>query len=971
MLFKRLIIFLLVFITFPGYGQQYEAYKINYGVNDGLPSSECYEIIQDSKGYIWFGTDRGVVKYNGYEFTTYTTKEGLNNNVVFYLKEGPDGKIWFYDVENQLSYFYKDKIYPFKHNTLLNKFLPKNGKPIGINIDSNNNIYFNFIGNVKQIIRSINLNGEVTFHDSNTHDIYFSHINDDFVSAHFSNNGSNGEPIVDFNVGYLKKNRKISNSISSNLNLYNSIFRFKKHGENIYFSYMNELYNIKSSGEISKMHTFENSVIELEVSLDGDLYVGLYDQGLMILPNGSPTKMYKMISECSVSGVCFDDAQGLWITTQDKGIYYVSKSKFSQHIESKDQLINHISGDDNGIIYTNYAGELFNLNTNTKTSISNNKPVVYIRNLLSVNNNIYLGSLSSNYHFIYNQSTSGIQKMNGSSVDWLIAENEIFGIFNGRIVLFDRNSYRFKTDLISTNVKFECVENGFDNNKLILGSSQGVYSYDFDTVQKEFIQYDIYETRISDFFKTDNVLFTATRGEGLIVHKQNETPYALTKSNGLVSNEIHKLKCFQENLFVLSKEGMSVVDISSKQLKIVNLSNKNGLISNEVNDVFLRNDSVWVATNKGITKFNLNQINEPVSDSPIYLKDVFINGRKKEVHELTFLPYDENELEFSFETISFNSQGSINYRYKLIGVDDDWNYTESRMLRYPNLVPGNYQLIISYQKTDLSWSSPTTLFELSISKPFWKELMFIAPVLLSIIIVIYLLIQRFINKARKKIEIQRKILDLERRALQAQMSPHFIFNALTSIQSLIAQNKNENAEEFLVTFSRLVRTALNQSSQIYISVREEIDMLNNYLKIETLRFESVFEWGIECSSDLNIDELSIPPMMIQPFVENAIEHGLRPMSKKGYLTIRFSLKEESLLEVVIEDNGIGRTKSAQKKIIGRESKGINLVTDRMNLLSQSARLQIIDKSENGNSTGTKVILLVPIQNTSDENSYNR
>ena len=450
MLFKRLIIFLLVFITFPGYGQQYEAYKINYGVNDGLPSSECYEIIQDSKGYIWFGTDRGVVKYNGYEFTTYTTKEGLNNNVVFYLKEGPDGKIWFYDVENQLSYFYKDKIYPFKHNTLLNKFLPKNSKPIGINIDSNNNIYFNFIGNVKQIIRSINLNGEVTFHDSNTHDIYFSHINDDFVSAHFSNNGSNGEPIVDFNVGYLKKNRKISNSISSNLNLYNSIFRFKKHGENIYFSYMNELYNIKSSGEISKMHTFENSVIELEVSLDGDLYVGLYDQGLMILPNGSPTKMYKMISECSVSGVCFDDAQGLWITTQDKGIYYVSKSKFSQHIESKDQLINHISGDDNGIIYTNYAGELFNLNT---TFIKNEKTLTHVSNeVLSSLFKITLGTFRKH-------KTKATDILNDDMISQL---NNIVDKINDVVFLekADENSiYNYKNFMMHNNIKSEVTLN--------------------------------------------------------------------------------------------------------------------------------------------------------------------------------------------------------------------------------------------------------------------------------------------------------------------------------------------------------------------------------------------------------------------------------------------------------------------------------------------------------------------------------
>ena len=959
MKFKRLLFFLLISISSKGYGQQYEAYKINFGVNDGLPSSECYEIIQDSKGYIWFGTDRGVVKYNGYEFITYTTKEGLNNNVVFYLKEGPDGKIWFYDIENQLSYYSNGKITQFKYNKSLNNYLPKNSKPIGFSIDVNNNIYFNFIGDVKDLIKCVSIDGKVTLHESNSHDILFSYVDNNITTAHFTNKALNKKSVSVFDVCHHKKDSKTTFNLTSNLNIYNSIFRYKVWDNNIYFSYMNELYFLSSKGEIRKLHTFDNSIIELEIQTNGDLYVGLYEDGLEVLPSGDPGRRYSMISDCSVSGLFIDETDGLWLTTQDKGIYYIPKSKFSQHFQSKNQLINHITGNDNTIIYTNYSGEIYNLNTGSKLDRSFRK-LGFIRNLIPVENGFFLGSLSSNYHFVCSESSISYNNMLGSSADWLIAEDHIFGIFNGKISSFDKSSYHYKEQLVSTNVKFDCIEKGFKNNDLLLGSSQGVYSYDFDTLQREFTKFDVYNTRVSDFLRNQDVLYTATRGEGLIIHRENKKPYALTKAKGLISNELHKLKFFKENLFVLSKEGLSIIDCSVKELKIVNFSNKNGLISNEVNDVFVRNDTVWVATNKGITKFNLDEIENIDPDGPIYLKGLLINNQHRKVDELSSLSYDENELEFSFEAISFNNYGSINYKYKLIGVDEKWNYTQSRKLRYPNLIPGNYQLIISYQKPDMSWSTPTTLFKMSVSKPFWENLAFIIPTFIVVFFLIYFVIQRYLSKAKGKIEIQKKILDLERRALQAQMSPHFIFNALSSIQSLIAQKRNEHAEEFLIAFSRLVRTSLNQSSQSFVTLKEEVELLNNYLKIEALRFEEVFDWNISIEETLDQGEESIPPMIIQPFVENAIEHGLRPLGRKGSLSIDISVKGK-LLEIKIDDDGVGRLSASEKKILGRESKGINLVKDRLSLLHRDTEVLIIDKNDNGSSFGTLVVLMVPFQ----------
>ena len=960
MKFKRLLFFLLISMASNGHGQQYEAHRINYGVNEGLPSSECYEIIQDQKGYIWFGTDRGVVRYNGYEFKTFTTKEGLNSNVVFYLSEGPDGKIWFYDSENQLSYFFKDTIIQFKHNDILKKTIPKQCISIGISVDKDDNVFFSLgRSDNNKTIQRIDRNGKLSFYDSKSYDLIFIKPNINVSAAYFGYNTAPGLKKVNLLNGNkcivegFELKQEITEVVSSKS-------RFKFYEDQVYFSFYDQLFVINTKNEIEKIGEFKKGIIEIEADREGNVYIGLYNEGMFVLPKGDFNKRYKLISDCSVSGFCMDLNGGMWLSTQDRGIYHIPHKSITQHVLTRNTLVNNISGLQNNIFYSNYEGELFKLDNNEKMILPLNN-TSYLRSFIPIDSTKFLTSLISTYKYIYDDEQGVLKLSKGAGLDWLVTDTLVYGISYGKLSLYDRNRLNLIDSTILSNIKLECLTSSFKKNELFFGTSEGLYSYDFKQFQKEFTNYPIYNSRISDMIMNKDVLYAATRGEGLIIHDKNKVPYSLSKKDGLISNELHKLALYRNRLYVLSKEGLSILENDSDELKIVNYSNKNGLLSNEVNDVFERNDTLWIATNKGITKFHLNMLSKNESEYPIYLKSFRVNNIERNKNQDFILDYSENDLEFSFEVVSFNSNGNIKYRYKLDGIDDIWKETVSRELRYPNLPPGSYKLMISYQKPDLTWSSPTTLFKIKIKVPFWEKLSFIILFLTLILLVIYLIILRLIYKAKSKVGIQKKMLDLERRALQAQMNPHFIFNALTSIQSLIAQNKNEHAEEFLVTFSRLVRTALNQSSQTYISVSDEVDMLNNYLKIESLRFESVFEWGIELSKNLNIDELCIPPMMIQPFVENAIEHGIRPLGKKGHISIKISEIKDGFLEIKIDDDGVGREISKKKEIIGRESKGINLVKDRLLLLNNTSKVQIFDKKDKNMANGTLVVLHVPFQ----------
>ncbi len=252
------------------------------------------------------------------------------------------------------------------------------------------------------------------------------------------------------------------------------------------------------------------------------------------------------------------------------------------------------------------------------------------------------------------------------------------------------------------------------------------------------------------------------------------------------------------------------------------------------------------------------------------------------------------------------------------------------------------------------------LFSILKLEPFWEQLWFIFLVISFVIILIWFIVKRYINRIKKEHKVQQTISDLERRALQAQMNPHFIFNSLTSIQSLISENNNEKAEDFLITFSRLVRIALNHSSKAFVLLEEEVELIENYIKLESLRFSSVFNYSIKIDPILQELEVEIPPMVIQPFIENAIEHGLLKMRKKGNLEIQIKIEDEDFIQCVVTDDGIGRLKSLKTpKRKGRESKGIKLAKDRLHILNTKSSIKIIDLMHDEHPSGTKVILKIP------------
>lgn len=344
------------------------------------------------------------------------------------------------------------------------------------------------------------------------------------------------------------------------------------------------------------------------------------------------------------------------------------------------------------------------------------------------------------------------------------------------------------------------------------------------------------------------------------------------------------------------------------------------------------------------------------------------------------LAHDQNALEIEYAAPFYGNIERLEYRYRING--GDWSSNgNSGEIRFPALSHGEYTFEVAASVNGRDWFAATTPLRLTILPPFWKEWWFIALVVLLVAGVVLAVVRRRIHSIRKQEEEKRRteiammqvnqdLAASRLTALRAQMNPHFIFNALNSIQRYVLQGDVDQANKYLAKFSRLQREVLNHSSRDFISLETELEILELYLQLEQLRFEDRFEYQITLEESLDPNEISIPPMILQPFVENAIWHGLMHRNGTKRLDIEFTLRDEDVLCCRILDNGVGREAAARMRQTEsarlHQSKGLKLVEERLHILEQlyrrPFRLEILDRQGvSGQVEGTEVRLMLSIQ----------
>ncbi len=440
------------------------------------------------------------------------------------------------------------------------------------------------------------------------------------------------------------------------------------------------------------------------------------------------------------------------------------------------------------------------------------------------------------------------------------------------------------------------------------------------------------------------------------------------------------------HLWVSTNKGLSKFDPVNETFK--NFDAQDGLQSN----VFGLNANCMLKSGQlafgGINGFNIFDPSDITSNA--YIPDIVITDfniygesfqTNRDIHELEEiqLSYEENFITIKYAALDFTNPEKNQYAYKLEGFNSDWIYPgNNNTAVYTNLNPGSYTFRVIGSNNDGVWNERGASLNIVILPPFWQTFWFRLFLVLLFLLGLYLLIQVIRDRAKKSSEIKEKMIELRMQALRAKMNPHFIFNTINSIQYFLTTNEKRTALEYLSKFARLMRLTLEFSDKTTISISEELESLKLYLDLEKLRFENKFDYKIDIEPQIDTRRMMIPHMLIQPYVENAVKHGIQNKIDKGMVKISVKKKDNEIY-YVIEDNGIGIRKSLelkQQENIQQKSSGMEITRDRINLLNleqkENERLEITDLSEESTEkTGTKVEITIPIIDTSDTTSKKR
>lgn len=330
------------------------------------------------------------------------------------------------------------------------------------------------------------------------------------------------------------------------------------------------------------------------------------------------------------------------------------------------------------------------------------------------------------------------------------------------------------------------------------------------------------------------------------------------------------------------------------------------------------------------------------------------------------LPYNRNNISIRWALPDFANPFRNRYYYLLQGIDSTYRDAgNTGLVQYANLSPGKYTVLLKAANANGTAAGNVVRLSFVIRPPFWKAAWFISLCLLLAAIIIYLLVRKRIRQIKAKAFVKQQMTELELKALRAQMNPHFIFNSLSSIQDSILSNKTDAAAKYLGKFSKLIRMVLENSGRKFITLREEADYLQLYLELESFRFDD-FTFEIKYADNIDADFMRLPPMIIQPYIENAVRHGLAHREGGKKLTVNFYLDGNALMAVV-EDNGIGRSRSAEinsSRPGSHRSMGMDLTTERLALFNDAAADQVAVTDlydEQGTSTGTRITIKLPAE----------
>lgn len=950
-----------------------------YTVDDGLPSNEVYDILEDSLGYLWFATDHGVSRFDGYNFKNYSTGDGLSHNTVFGFFEDTRHRIWMRTINSSLCFLENDRIYAYPHNDSLRKFLGRNFIQ-NFAIDSVGDLWFISIREHYGLYHQDRNTGQIKKINIKTgFNAFIRELGAGIFIAGVDMSEPNASSVARTELVY-EDHTWLFHTNSDFLHGRGLARAVRGEAGHYLFSFNSELTEF-ANGRILKRRSL-NAEDPVEcIYRDRQAKIWLTGRGLVNYNNPKETFYRKSL----IYSLRQDRHGGFWLATADAGVFYIPDIRIRE-FELSDSGEKHLLAQVDDRLYT-----VLNKQTLLSLPLDSSGPDAGSSMLLRATRpfmaqnlfvdrkkkQVILGAMAfgieENKHsgkLVYLRSfAKGI----GFVRSTVVKRNLVYAAGSNGWGILDKhgnNMYSSQTECFLPFCTVICVDS---TDKVWIGTADGLFSFETGHTLPFRPTDSLFRYSVSDVkCMPDGKLIVSTRGGGIIIIDK-EHIYNLNTLNGLSTNLCDKITV-EENLFwVCSFKGLNKVQIRRKPdqaltFHITCLKMENGLPSNLIHDALRYKDQIILATARGLAWFNVEAFLPNHYVPPVYFSEVRANQRR--IKSGAHLAFDENNLSFSFTGLLYNSAGQVQYRYRLRHHEDTWNYTQDRSVRYFNLPPGQYEFEVAAMNENGLWNNRTAGFSFFIPQHFSKTWWFRGCIVAFLALILWLIIRYYLDQRRLQERTTSDLLMAELKTLRSQMKPHFIFNSLSSIQHFIIESDQESAHLYLSRFSSLMRKILENTQKNTITLAREIETLDLYLSLEELRFSGNFEYHITVAEDIVPASIEMPPMLLQPYVENAIWHGLLPKKQEARLSLRFFSEKQTTLVCEIEDNGVGRKLSAEKlHERGHRSMGIRNIEERIDILNRinkgSIDATIIDlQDEMGRALGTKVVLrLVNALNT--------
>lgn len=960
----KLLLAGLMFLAAGQYAAGQQPLLRHYTVKDGLPSNVVYDIYEDSRGFIWFCTDHGVSRYDGSEFEIYSIRNGLPDTEVFRIREDGQHRFWLICFNRKACYIQNGKVYNSTNDSMCRAF-----EQIGFRYDEifvDRKGTYCLVGNKIVELDSRSPGFHIRPGDSlrEGRALYFRTEKKEYI---FSSN-----TLYDLTDNIVSEITSLGTYEACYYK--GSLFLFR--GPDGHFQ-IEEWQEEQGIFRLSKTAKGPGPVLGVYVLGTGTLLLctetGLWHYNIS---GGVLEREYGFPLSIRSNRMLRDKEGNMWIGTLNDGVYI--KVQHSGRIIdrnsglSRNNILSLSMFQDSTLAAGGDKGDIY--------LIGKDKLQMFVANDSGMHNRVLFVSDVGRNTLIAG-SDHGLFKIDKASGHSSPIYYNAFkaGLLDGKTyiagaasvsLLFDINTGKYK-ELSEMRIT-ALVKDA--QGTLWAGGANGIGYYSKGQYHACTADAILSNSRVSCMSSDrQGNLVVGTSGNGLfVVRKGGASILRLEEANGLSSNNCKSLFVAEDNVvWLCTDRGVDKITVNAAgKYAVAPFPLPDIPSGNKINNILVQGRQLYLATAEGIVLIDIRDT-AILAPPRLYIKS--FNSSELPAGEASYfftLPYKERNIQIGYTGVSFTGGPRLQYKYLLQGGAADTVFTEARSVDFSALSPGSYKLLLWCRRPGGLWTERPATLSFRITPPFWRHPLFVGGLVLLLATAAaggYRKRTRSIRlRAERDARNRQQVAELEVKALRAQINPHFIFNALNSIQSYYSQNDELKANHYMTSFARFIRLTLMHSQSHWLPLNEELDMLRTYIELEQMRFKQLFSFTIEVSPDIDPKALSVPAMLIQPYVENAINHGLRHIKgRAGILSLKF-IKEENTLLCIVSDNGVGIRQAEAGKPVQHTSFGMNINRQRINAINRmydmDIELEVLDQSTlSGNTSGTMIILHIPIR----------